>query len=455
LIIINQIKLLKLELTLEKNIDRILKFDFLKTSPNLYKRCIIYVSPANERDAWIPDIDTRCRNNYFDLLFKQIAYKHPRFFIVDQNLFDEKFQRILKHEGFYILIDIKKSGLTLPHQLIKILCEEMTQKYNFDFNYLYRCIKNQRVLIQSEEYFTKCGMGLGMLNNMYTIINIIVTYIVGTDCAIFSDDTVFTVPKTINSLESNRVFYLNLIKVYEGLGFQISKKKSVISQSFVFLEDYYKTEKYKLNSRKLLRQYLAVMESFYSKNLADLKNRLYNYNRSNFLSREFWRGMRTNMKNFISEFSNQPFIQDWELDAPPYLGGFGFNCNPYMDYDLLFFDDLDKEDIPMIATIFANHKIFMENFIFHERDKVDLKERFTFENPLSKEITELDNIYIKKLYRTFSMVDLLDQLENSLNSISLYSLKGTKRLKYINLLVISGRIFILRLRLKTISVKLI
>lgn len=420
-------KTTRLRVNARKNLKSVIDRDFLKQKANLYKRSLIYVSPANVRDAWIPDFNTRCRLGFFETLFKRIIYDNPRFAICDKKLFDQRVDRIKKHKGFYALVDIKKSGLILPHDLIKIVCEECEQKYDLPFVYLYKCIKNQRILVDNEEYFTKRGMGLGMLNNMFTLINMCVSYIIRTDSIFFSDDSVFTVPSHVLSLESALTFKNNLYKIYEGIGLLMSKKKSIVSLSFVFLEDYYKCEIYNLAYRKTLREFLAVMNSLHSKNYADFKNRIYNYIMNDFLSKEFFRMLAGIIRQLPSEFKDQPFLDDWELKLPPYLGGFGFFSNPDMDYELLVLDEISQKEVNIISNILDRNRMFMDNLVFHEKDKVDISYYIEEENLFDTSQLEKDSILYRSV-REISRFEKQMQLNKSLNEISLYSLRRNTRM---------------------------
>jgi hypothetical protein len=411
-----------------KNIDEILKFSFLKSKPNIYKRQIIYVSPANERDAWIPNLDTRLRNTYYDRLFYRIFKNHPSFMMVDSQEFDKKISKFINHDGFYVMVDQKKEGLNLPHFLIKILCEELDKVYDFNFSYIYECISNQRIYYKNSWKKTKRGRGLGMINFMSCALHCILGDIIPYDGIMFIDDVVYKLPVSINSLETAKLCLRNISNFYEYLGILISKKKSIISKSFVFLEEYYKTDFYGIESDKFLRSMLAILNSFFCDSFAEFKKRVYNYALSVNINPIFWTTIKKLLKNFRSEFEGEPYMADWEIEMPPYLGGFGLcNVDENFDNELNILGSYNSETCRKICRIFNQQKRMNDSILLreHKSIKIDGELIFEFKYSLKEGCSNFD----KNLFRFFDEKLLLTQIEEKLNIVSKTNNRNSRRIR--------------------------
>lgn len=60
-------KMVKKRVALRKNLEGLRRKTFLNRTPAVYSRNVVYVSPANARDTWVPTLDTYLRNQYYDL----------------------------------------------------------------------------------------------------------------------------------------------------------------------------------------------------------------------------------------------------------------------------------------------------------------------------------------------------------------------------------------------------
>jgi len=411
-----------------KNINEILKFSFLNKSPNIYKRTVIYVSPANERDAWIPNLDTRLRNTYYDRLFYHIFHNHPSFMMVDELEFDKKMSNLYKHDGFFIMVDIKKEGLTLPHPLIKILCEELDKVYNFNFTYMYKCIEQQKVLKDGYFHRTKRGRGLGMLNHMMSAIHSIITDILPYEGKIFTDDVVYKLHPQINNLESSKVCLRNIVRFYNRLGIPISSKKSIISKSFVFLEEYFNTEFYGVESDKYIRALFSVLNAIFCDSFAEFKKRIYNYSLSINLDKVFWQGIKKLFSQLNSEFNAEPFMRDWELEMPPYLGGFGLcNIESELDCELINISTYSQDVLFNISRILQRQKEINTDEIIHEHKKVTLDKDLVYEEYFT--LNDQSNEFDKELFRFLDRDILIKQLEDKLNIVSKRNNRNSLRIR--------------------------
>jgi len=418
-----------------KNINQILKFDFLNKSPNIYKRQTIYVSPANERDSWIPNLDTRLRNTYYDRLFYYIFHKHPSFMMIEKQDFDKKISKFENHDGFFVMVDIKKEGLSNPYLLIKILCEELDKVYNFNFLYIYKCIKNQKVLYKGDWKTTKRGRGLGMLNFMSCAIHCIISDILSYKAIIFIDDVTWMVPVKLNTLESAKVCLNNIYKLYTCLGFEMSKRKSIISKSFVFLEEYYKTELYGLESDKYLRSLMAILNSIFCDSIAEFKKRVYNYALSLNLNKVFWRGLKELLRQLSSEFINEAYMPDWELEVPPYLGGFGLcNVESNFDNELNYIGTLNADICHKLNIILDNQKDINTTEVILEHKPTKLDRELIYE--IEYQLNETDSKFYRDLFRNLDKELRVKELEKNLNIVSKKNNRSSNRIRqrilYIN-----------------------
>jgi hypothetical protein len=124
-------------------------------------------------------------------------------------------------------------------------------------------------------------------------------------------------------------------------------------------------------------------------------------------------------------------MDDWELKLPPYLGGFGFTCNPDMDYELTILDEISNSEVSIISNILESNKLFMDNLVFHEKNKVDISEYVEEENLFVTEHLEKDSLEYRAI-REISRFERQMQLNKSLNEVSLYSLRRNTRDRHLS-----------------------
>jgi len=126
----------------------------------------------------------------------------------------------------------------------------MTELLDINFMRIYEGLRLARVYINDDIYSLKRGKGLGMMNYMYTVIYMTIVKILELESIHTGDDVVIASPEGSNDIYTNIVLCNNLHKTYEEFFLEVSKKKPIISKSFIFLEEAFNVPEMKFEYRK-------------------------------------------------------------------------------------------------------------------------------------------------------------------------------------------------------------
>jgi hypothetical protein len=286
------------------------------------RRARVPVGPAGYRDTVILPIE---QTNSIRLIEKQCHYiverlKYSAHF-QDPGKFERKLEKFRAKYNYFFDRDIKKEGITKPHQLMKITLEVLKEKYPDFPAWRYSGIYDSyRLLVDDQLHIFKRGYGLGMANSLTTIIQ----------CALF---TVTLKYYNENFEQSGKISALFLnddceigIQYEEDLAefidaddeilkrYQVvrSAKKSSYGQCTVFCEIYYqegvdlsKKESYKLNE---------IYQCFAQQNITVAKTLV-----SNLSSQILVSDIREYMKDIISFWGYEFYIGEW--NQPYSIGG--------------------------------------------------------------------------------------------------------------------------------------
>jgi len=255
--------------------SKYLQFSSIRTKG---KRCLITPSPGSGRDAII--------NNVYDLNSIQLINENiraflkvnfPKFILTsshDQNL--RRYISRCNKNNFFYCRDIRKEGLTKPKYICKIVLEALQRRFPenkaFGFPSFYSGP-------WYENDTSERGHGLGMANELTTLIQILIfftvnyfigkggDYVVSSKAFFLNDDSIFFINGTDEDIECF-VDYDN--QVCSGLGILVQKDKSFFSDSCaIFCEMYYSRGKpyvndkisYKVRETEIMKRCSNILEA--------------------------------------------------------------------------------------------------------------------------------------------------------------------------------------------------
>jgi hypothetical protein len=243
-----------------------------------FKRAIIPVSPGNFRDSWEPDISTLFTIKYLSFILRQITAELPNSAMADSITALRRKRCLQDIHSNYIMIDLKKAGLTLNRSLISIVKESLLQIYgDKTFEYL-DGYQNCKVLSNQKVFYPIRGSGLGNANELMTIIQCIIGSMIeslapGERSIFFNDDSVFVTKR--RSYQSLAFIML----VYQGLGLILNRGKCIFSRGNVFLEEYLLEDYYGVDYSKYQLLLLPFVECFFQQEIWQSKRLFYSLDR--------------------------------------------------------------------------------------------------------------------------------------------------------------------------------
>jgi len=404
-----------------KNINKLVDLQAPKRRDFVFKRCIVPKVPGDSRDCFIRTLDTHLAISFYEHLIYQIAENHPGFTLVNQEKFEDRINKFIhNHKGeYFICIDLKKAGLTINHQLIKWTCEILQQVFGFNFTYLYEGIHNARVYVDGEPYSLKRGKGLGMCNNLYTLVYMTVVETLELESLHCGDDVVIASGGTKIGREGSLTIARNIQKVYESYGLELSKKKTIVSKSFIFEEELYDpTQQNKFYYDKLQKDVLSIMDIIFYRTPEEQKEYMAGLTQlTNFKPEYLQIIVRELVDNQLieSEFSQYSIDQE-ELILPNWLGGFGLQKRDSpLDYSLVNAENASTYWKNIIWNLIMYKDLYISSNEKYEKNKVSL----IYEDICNTKITWIgDPDAYEYLYKTYSYEGMISQIEKSLNLIS-------------------------------------
>jgi hypothetical protein len=217
-----------------------------------FRRSIIPVGPGNFRDAWEPDFDTLFSIRSISNVMRPIVEAIPFSAMYDPIIATKRKRMLRKKDSIYFMMDFKKSAITIPRDLIVIMGECLETLYPDikEFEYI-RSYRNVKVYDKGEWHIPLRGVGLGNMNELYTLMQCAFGYLnkklFNTDSIFFNDDAVYELNP--DRKKDQVIFTLSLI---ESLGCIVNFAKSVISHSNVFTEEYTSRGDYDYSKLQLL-----------------------------------------------------------------------------------------------------------------------------------------------------------------------------------------------------------
>jgi len=251
------------------------------------RRTFVTTAPGDGRDAIINEVEDLNTIQYIeyqlDILLQSSYFRD---FLVERNdeVFNKKYLQFIEDNNFFLMRDIKKEGLTKPKILLKIMLEELHNRYPeckaFSFTNFYDGP-------WYENDTSARGHGLGMANNLTTLMQIVCFSMlieltaesgldIKYDMICHNDDIIIGVKCSHEDLDDA----INLdCSVLESLGILISRDKSftspyggVICERYADrIDGFHKKQSY-INREKLIlftccnvTHMKSMLSSFYSK----------------------------------------------------------------------------------------------------------------------------------------------------------------------------------------------
>jgi hypothetical protein len=381
--------------------------------PFSYERVVIYVSPANARDSWRADPETLNQLKYFGIIFRKLANMHPKSGMCNEKFFQDRLERILKKDGINLMLDFKKAGLTIPRHLIRDTVQIMSEFAELDVLTKYvSAFDNTSVKVNGRAYRPKRGFGLGMGNELMTLICCICADTMGVDGIFYSDDGIYKIDDENQRLDIER-FYLEV-------GWPLNQHKPIMSvDRAVFLEEYYLKGEEDPYFYKEIREVMPYVDFIFSENIWEVKEKFCNYNRAFPYSSQI---MRTAVKEFYDIFMNSEFDSDLkrsgnEEKLPLEYGGWevgGYTSTSNIGQIFLKSTSYDKQ---RIQNILSNYEKFNQTV------KVRYK---SWRKPFRKYYFSSENSEAMKIEAEKGFSAYYNSIEDNLNSMEISSAKSTK-----------------------------
>jgi len=211
------------------------------------------------------------------------------------------------------MLDYKKCGLTVNRRLLSIIGETLYKQYQDEDFLLLKKFETCKVFDENEVR-TRRGTGLGNCNEGITILQCILGHLFKKmfDCnsIFFNDDGVIQIPK--NLVKRNLVRIITFVR---SIGMVVNLKKTFLSHSNVFCEDYnINAGDFSYHKKQLL--VLGFSSVFFQKTLYQAKRLFFSLDRSN-------RGHQINSDNLLNSligFYGYEFFES-EYSIPYHIGG--------------------------------------------------------------------------------------------------------------------------------------
>jgi len=284
-------------------------------------------------------------------------------------------RRFATQHSFFIMTDWKKSGLTIPHWYIEILVEEINSKFpsaKIDFpsnGWGIYWTKEEKWVFPSN-----AGYGLGMVNNAYTLFNIVLFEYA-------KQDGVFTEKDKILSFNDDSVIgcekmaYYRWRRICQDSGGYLDFHKTFGSNGPQFCE-MHQFRNVKSNFKWVSAFHTAVSALWKSYNkdhyrflLSDMMSQLKPGQDVSTLSASYNEAARTTMEHYILQFSMSYWSCTFNCEIPVELGGVNITCDfrtKYMLKEALCF--LEQQNgttfykmanhLRVVKESFSNHPIY-------------------------------------------------------------------------------------------------
>jgi len=311
-----------------------------------FKRTIVNVDPGNTRDAWSCNLSTLVSIKKVSYCLRQILEPIESTTMSSPYKAQSRYRKILGTKGDFVMVDIKKCGLSLPHELITIIGECIEQVYGPSRAVeLIKAFKNSKVY---DGVFLRTplrGTGLGNFNEGTSLIQVVIGRMIlkQSDGKIrgifFNDDGAF---KTAVNYKSA----VETIKgAYDSVGIELQMKKTIISKSNVYCEDYIISEDNELDFTKRQLRRVKCIELLFKKEKFEMKQAAYSSDRQFVGSGEL-----SSWRRFLHQFTRH-FIEFHVTEEYwPFLLG-GWYDNSESNFNSTMIELFDPSTDPIVRGL--------------------------------------------------------------------------------------------------------
>jgi hypothetical protein len=246
------------------------------TTDFIMRRSIVPVAPANFRDAWEPSFDTLFTIKSISHVMRQVVQPIPYSAMYDANIAYRRKKKLLDKDSLFLMLDYKKSAITIPRQIVTIMGEELERIYpNKEFSFI-KYYESLTLYVEGQVYPTKRGVGLGNMNELYTLMQCVFGHFskrsFNTGSIFFNDDAAYELDR--KRFRKQVILILSFIR---SVGCILNFSKCVISESTIFCEEYRTTSQ--IDYRKIQLLVLPMLGSLFCPNTAVAKRYLYSIDR--------------------------------------------------------------------------------------------------------------------------------------------------------------------------------
>jgi hypothetical protein len=311
------------------------------TSDWFFKRTVIPVSPANQRDAWAPSVETLYTLRYYRLILQQIVDKLRGSLMtsfVKSTAMRKKLEQRTKR---YLSIetDIEKCGITFPRKLITECIDCISTVYKeVDWRPLMNGFHNMKIMFDGKiNNDIIRGYGLGNCNELIDIAHHGITLLVEAAAMHFHDDVIYRykVPEDVKDIKLfSRERYQELSMTYSDLDVILKPKKTVISFASRILEDYRNFELYGVDYSKKSLLYLPLCNAILARNSALAKAYVHTF--SHAYKHKGMNAFYASIASYFVKLRGAEFRN--ELNIPFELGGWISYGESNLNNILIFLD---------------------------------------------------------------------------------------------------------------------
>jgi hypothetical protein len=233
----------------------------------------------------------------------------------DANIAYRRKKALLEKESLFLMLDYKKSAITIPRIIVTVMGEELSRVYsNIEFDYI-KCYENIKLYVDNKITPTVRGVGLGTMNELYTLMQCVFGHFskkaFETGSIFFNDDAAYQLDS--KRFRKQTVLIMSFIR---SLGCILNLSKCLISESTIFCEEYRTSTG--MDYRKIQLLVLPMIGSLFCPNTATAKRYLYSIHRG--LVGTGLQYLSTRMLNILTQFY-KPEFGKMDLLLPYHLGG--------------------------------------------------------------------------------------------------------------------------------------
>jgi hypothetical protein len=283
-----------------------------------FRRSIIPVGPANFRDAWEPDVNTLWTIKSISSVMRPIVQKIPFSAMYDPTIAYRRKRFMRRRRGtLYLMLDYKKSGITINRKLLTIMGRALENEYPEveEFRYI-KHYDSLKVYDNGKWHTPIRGVGLGNMNELYTLMQCVFGLSMkekyGTHSIFFNDDAVYELdPRYYRSQ------VMHIISFIKKTGLIVNLSKSVVSRNNIFCEEYLMEDNLDYSKKQLL--VVPIAGSAFQTTTAQAKKFVYGVNRQ--LIGTGYRDLTIQFINILTKLYKAEFGK-MDVYLPYHLGGY-------------------------------------------------------------------------------------------------------------------------------------